>query len=210
MFVRAYLEYSGDVASLYKGPFLAPTFVGELDVDERVAAAPPAGRVKGMFFSAIAEEASTLSGRRVGRARYVAFQGYPLSEWIAFLPEAARAAYPSRHPKEGIRRFGRNAFSVFNQSVAGRVVLSMAAKNLHASMSLTSRVFQVLGSHGKLTLATNEPGRALIAVRDSWDYIDCWYVGIFEGAIRAFGAEGEVRVRIHDRSNADLEVLYSS
>ncbi|MFK8004012.1 MAG: DUF2378 family protein [Polyangiales bacterium] len=198
------------MASLYKGPFVVPTFVGDLDVEERVAGAPSGGKVKGMFFSAIADEASAACGSRVGRARYVPFQGYPLSEWIAFLPEAARAAYPSRHPKEGMRRFGHNAFSVFNQSMAGRVILSMAAKNIHASMSLTSRVFQAIGSHGELTSPINEPGRAIVAVRDSWDYIDSWYVGIFEGAIRAFGAKGEVRVRVHDRSNADLEILYSS
>lgn len=163
-----------------------------------------------MFFSAIANEASAASGSRVGRARYVAFQGYPLSEWLRFLPQAAKAAHPSVNTKEGMRRFGRNAFSVFNQSVAGRVVLSMAAKNLHASISLTSRVFQVVGSHGKLSSPVNEPGRAVIAIRDTWDYIGSWHVGIFEGAIRAFGAQGEVRIRVHDRSNADLEVLYSS
>lgn len=210
MLARACVAYSVGVPTLLPGLFSPPTFVGALDVDERVAAAPHGGRVKGMFFSAIAEEASVASGTRVGRERYVSFQGYPLSEWIAFLPEAAKAAYPTVHAKEGMRRFGHGAFSVFDQSVAGRVILSMAAKNLHASMSLTSRIFQVLGSHGSLSPVINEPGRAVIAIRDSWDYIDSWYVGIFEGAIRAFGATGEVRVRLRDRSNGDLEVLYSS
>lgn len=195
---------------LLPGPFVEPKFTGSLDVDERVDGAPHDGLVKGMFFSAIAKEAYAVAGTQVGRERYVPFRGYPLQEWIAFLPEAARAAHPNVHPKEGMRRFGQNAFQVLSESVIGRVLLSMAGKNLFASVSLTSRVFQAIGSHGHLTSPINEPGRAVIALRDMWDYIDAWYVGIFEGALRAFGASGEVRVRLKDRSNGDIELLYSA
>ena len=195
---------------LLPGPFVSPAFVGPLNVEERVAGAPFRGMVKGMFFSAIAEEASASAGRRVGRERYVPFHGYPLREWLAFLPQAAAAAHPNVHPKEGMRRFGQNAFGVFEESMAGRVVLSMASQHLYASVSMTSRIFQVIGSHGTLSSPVNEPGRAVLALRDMWDYIDSWYVGIFEGALRAFGAQGEVRVRLKDYSNGDIEILYSS
>ena len=193
-----------------EGPFADPTFVGDLDVETRLARAPVDGMVKGMFFEAIAEEASARAGQRVGRPRYVAFRGYPLAEWLEFLPEAAQKAYPALHPREGMRRFGHNAFSVFDGCMAGRVVMSMAGRNLVASVALTSRIFQVIGSHGTLTATTNVPGRAVIGLRDVWDYIDAWYVGIFEGALKAFGTSGEVRVRMQDAANGDIELVYDS
>ena len=54
----------------------------------------------------------------------------------------------------------------------------------------------------------NEPGRAVLGLRDIWDYLDAWHVGIYEGALAAFGVEGEVRVRSFDLQNGDLEIRY--
>ncbi|MEM6954078.1 MAG: DUF2378 family protein [Myxococcota bacterium] len=160
-----------------------------------------------MFFSAIADEASR-GGQPVGRERYVPFRGYSLREWLEFLPEAARAAHPSAHAKEGMRRFGHNAFGVFTTSMAGRVLFSMAGRNLSLAISLSTRAFDVIGSHGSVRTLTNEPGRAVLALRGMWDYVDAWHVGIYEGALRAFGIDGDVRIRMHDLSNGDIELRY--
>ncbi|MFK7988231.1 MAG: DUF2378 family protein [Sandaracinaceae bacterium] len=189
-------------------PFVPPDYDAPLEVAERQAGCPDTSRVKGMFFSAIAQEARERSGDAVGRERYVAFHGYPLTEWLAFLPEAARAAYPELTEREGMRRFGQNAFSVFTNSLAGRVLFSMAGRNIRTAVGLTGRAFDAIGSHGGVDVLVNEPGRAVFGLREMWDYLDAWHVGIYEGALDAFGHVGEVRIRAFDIKNGDLEIRY--
>lgn len=199
----------GGQARALQDRFAPPLMTGSLDVQERTELCPARGTVKGMFFSAIADEASARKGERVGRERYVAFRGYPLREWLEFLPEAARAAHPSVHPKEGMRRFGRRAFDVFNKSMAGRVLFSMAGLSVPMAVQLTGRAFDVIGSHGRVLVLENEHGRAVFGLRDMYDYIDAWHVGVYQGAMDAFGiGHGEVRVCLDDLGNGDIEVTY--
>jgi uncharacterized protein (TIGR02265 family) len=189
-------------------PFVPPTFTGALELEARVQGAPFEGAVKGMFFRSICAEAAA-RGARVGRERYVPFRGYPLREWLTLMPEAARAAHPGVHPKEGMRRLGLGAFKVFEHSVAGRVLFSMAGRHAPAAAELTARAFDVIGSHGTVRVLVNEPGRVVFGLRNMWDYIDAWHVGVYQGAMRAFGLQGEVRVRLFDLANGDLELRYS-
>lgn len=189
-------------------PFRPPDYDAPLDLAERQASCLATSRVKGMFFGAIANEASERSGRTVGRERYVAFHGYPLTEWLAFLPEAAAAAHPQLPVREGMRRFGQNAFAVFTGSMVGRVLFSMAGRNIQTAVGLTGRAFDTIGSHGRVEVLVNESGRAIFGLRDMWDYLDAWHVGIFEGALDAFGQVGEVRVRTFNICNGDLELRY--
>ncbi|MEM9191362.1 MAG: DUF2378 family protein [Myxococcota bacterium] len=189
-------------------PFCRPTFTGPLDLEERLGRAPSDGQVKGMFFRGIAEESSRLAGERVGRERYVLFRGYPLREWLEFMPAAARAAYPHVDPREGMRRFGHGAFGVFLKSTAGRVLFSMAGQNPGIAVGLTGRAFEMIGSHGRVEMLENEQGRAILAFEEMYDWVEAWHVGIIEGALRAFGASGEVRAKMHDIANGQLEVHY--
>ncbi|MEM9069807.1 MAG: DUF2378 family protein [Myxococcota bacterium] len=188
--------------------FAWPDFRAALDVEFRQQHCQQGANVKGMFFAAIAREARERTGTHVGRERYVKFEGYPLQEWLAFLPEAAVAAYPDQPPREGMRRFGQGAFEVFTTSLAGRVLFSLAGRNVRMAVGLTGRAFDVIGSHGRVEVLVNESGRAVLGLRDMWDYLDAWHVGIYEGALRAFGQTGEVRVLARDRSNGDLELRY--
>ncbi len=161
-----------------------------------------------MFFSAIADEASERAKERVGRPRYTAFRGYPIREWLEFLPAAAIAAFP-RHPaREGMRRFGHGAFRVFRSSMAGRVLFSMAGHNIQMAMAISVRAFDVIGSHGSVELLVNDPGRAVFGLRNMWDFVDAWHVGVYEGAMEAFGLDGRVQVCLHDVANADLELTF--
>jgi uncharacterized protein (TIGR02265 family) len=187
--------------------FVTPDPLAPIDLDERIARCPKNAGVKGMFFEAIVEKARA-RGWDGGRERYVAFRGYPLEEWLEVLPTAARFAHPHVPTREGMRRFGQAAFEVFTSSTAGRVLFSMAGRNVRLAISLAGRAFDVIGSHGSVEILSNEPGRAVLGLRDMWDYIDAWHVGIYEGALTALGAAGTVRVKNHDLSNGDLELTY--
>jgi uncharacterized protein (TIGR02265 family) len=147
-------------------------------------------------------------GAPIGRERYTSFRGYPLSEWLDLLPRAAEVAYPHVPPREGMRRFGHTAFSTFTSSTAGRVLFSMAGQSPAMAARLAGRAFDVIGSHGRVHVLDVGDNYAVLGLRDMWDYIDSWHVGVYEGALAALRVQGDVRVRPMDRTNADLEIRW--
>jgi uncharacterized protein (TIGR02265 family) len=186
-----------------EGEFVRPDFAAPLDdVAVRVLRCPNAS-VKGMFFSQIVG-AARKKGARVGRDRYVPFRDYPLREWIEVLPQAARGAHPDLPVRDGMRRLGWQAFDTFTTSRVGRVFLQLSGLDVDRLVSLAPRGFTVIGSHGQVVVVEQGPGRAVLGLRGMWDYIDAWYVGVFEGAMRTLQREGEVRVRLRDLHMGDL------
>jgi uncharacterized protein (TIGR02265 family) len=188
------------------GEFGRPDLHAPLDVRWRVENCPE-GAVKGMFFEMIVSQARR-NGGDVGRDRYTSFRGYPLSEWLAVLPRAAELAFPHLPAREGMRRFGRTAYDTFTSSTAGRVLFSLAGRNPSMAARLAGRAFDVIGSHGRVHVIDVGDNYAILGLRDMWDYIDSWHVGIYEGALAALDLTGEVRVRTTDRTNGDLEVRW--
>lgn len=188
------------------GEFVAPDLSAPVDENALIALGPPTGSVKGMFFALLQSEVAR-RGHRIGRERYVRFRGYPLEEWLRFLPEAARLAHPSVPTREGMRRLGHGAFETFTSSTAGRVLFSMAGMQPEAAASLTGRAFDVIGSHGRVEVLESERGRVVLRLTDMWDYIEGWHVGVYEGAARALGVEGEVHVRMASHCDGDVEML---
>jgi len=163
--------------------------------------------VKGVFFEPIAER-TRRTGRPVGRSRYVAWRGYPLSEWIEFLPAAAHALHPQQPVREGIRRLGQGAYDGFLQSTVGSVLMGFAGTNLDLAVPLVPRAYVLLASHGTVTLASHEPGRAVYQYRGLWDFIDAWHVGVLEGCLRAFRRAGRLRCRMMSDCDGDLEATW--
>lgn len=190
------------------GDFVEPDLTAPVDEDAILALGPPSGSVKGMFFALLQTEVAR-RGHRIGRDRYVRFRGYPLEEWLRFLPEAARLAHPGVPTREGMRRLGHGAFETFTASTAGKVLFSMAGMQPEAAARLTGRAFDVIGSHGRVEVLESERGRVVLRLSNMWDYIEGWHVGVYEGAAAALGVEGRVRVRMASHCDGDVEMLLS-
>ncbi len=188
-------------------PFSGPDFSAPIAIESLLSGCPRA-EVKGVFFEPIAARTRRV-GKAVGRDRYVTFRGYPLTEWIEFLPAAARVLYPHEPVREGIRRLGQGAYDGFLQSTAGSVLMSFAGPHLDLAVPLVPRAYVLLASHGRVTLESHEPGRAVYAYRGLWDFIDAWHVGVLEGCLRAFRPTGRLRCRMYSQCDGDLEATWS-
>ncbi|MEO0323230.1 MAG: DUF2378 family protein [Myxococcota bacterium] len=188
--------------------FRAPDLASPLDVEGLLAAGPPRGLVKGMFFEAVRREVRRAGAPTPGRDRYTAFRGYPLEEWLVFLPECASRAFPGLPAREGMRRFGHGAFRAFQQSTAGRVLFSFAGQDTEAAARLTGRAFDAIASHGRVEVRESGPGHVVLRLTDMWDYIEGWHVGVYEGATRALGAVPIVEVRMDTPRDGDVRVSW--
>ena len=189
--------------------FRAPDLVSPVDVAALLAAGPPEGLVKGMFFEVVKREVRRAGAPTPGRDRYTAFRGYPLDEWLRFLPECASRAFPNLPAREGMRRFGHGAFRAFHQSTAGRVLFSFAGQDLEATARLAGRAFDAIASHGRVEVVASGPDHVALRLSGMWDYIEGWHVGVYEGATRALGAVPTVEVRMETPQDGEVRVRWT-
>jgi len=195
--------FSGSVLAPPDG-FVLPDWSAPIDVDERLARAPAEGWVRGMFFQGLADQARLGSGPPVGRERYTAFKTYPLREYIELLAAAARAVHPDVPLREGLRRLGHRAFPNLTSSTVGRVLFSVAGDDFGEALRLATNAFRIVASPGRVRVASLERGSALLELRHMWTFADAYQVGVFEGAMRSYRRQGEVRVLVRGVSEVDL------
>ncbi len=186
--------------------FAPPDWLAPLDVDDHLAAIPPAATVKGMFFSGAVDVVRRQTGKDAGKGRYIPFKDYPLIEHARTLVDCAQAAFPTLPVRQGLRRLGNEAYSIFVASLAGKAIFGIAGRNWEAALALVSRAYAITGPVGRAEVAEIQPMRVVIALRGIWNFADSYHVGVFEAAMQQFGKKGEVWIARHGRADVDLEL----
>jgi uncharacterized protein (TIGR02265 family) len=185
----------------------APDWSAPLDVAERIRIVPREARVKGMFFDAPIAEAFRRSGQHMAKRAYFPFKDYALTEHIQVLAACAMAGYPDVPLREGLRQLGRDAFRTFLESLAGRVLFSVAGRNFDAALALVSRSYSIAGPVGTATVVGRTPDAAVIHLKDIYNFPDAYHVGVFEAAMDYYGEEGEVHTLVRTPSDVDIKMV---
>jgi uncharacterized protein (TIGR02265 family) len=188
--------------------FEIPRFEGPLDLPDRLACLPDHVKIKGMFFQTMIGAAEKRSNSRPGRRRYRAFLDYPVPEFLEVAAESASLAYPEASPKEGVRRLGQLQFSTFLDSHIGKVVMSFG-RDFERALSLVPKAYSLAGAGASAELLEFSQGRAVVALRDVWDFPDVHEVGVWEGVLQAFKKSGRVLVRVLSMGDVDLMLQWT-
>ena len=179
--------------------YLDPDWDAPLDVDAHLAAVPPAAMTKGMFFSRILDDYRERYITAPTSERYVGFKDYPLRDWMELAVSAARDLWPQKPLREGLRRVGQRAYVTFTASFIGRVLFGVLGNNFESVVRISPRAYELA-----LTLARAEvieagagssAGSSILWLRNVYNFIDCYHVGVVEGAVRACNRSGRVRLR---------------
>lgn len=188
--------------------FVPPSFHAPLDLAAHLALAPGSGRVKGMFFRRVVEQVKKLSGTQIRARTYFPFSDQPLAEWLTLLHDAAEVAYPREPRREGLRRLGRSMYGTFVESTVGKVLVSVAGRDVMAALPLYPRIWSIISNHGTAEVAELAPGRVVIRLRNVWDFVDAFQVGSLEGGMGFFGIDVRVRVHVVSPCDADYELTW--
>ncbi|CAN5584947.1 hypothetical protein BH09MYX1_BH09MYX1_24790 [soil metagenome] len=186
-------------------PWREPDWTTPLDDAAALRAIPETATMTGMFLDAVAK-----LGRDKGfsppsaRARYTAFQAYPLLERCRIVLEVARAIHPNLPLRQARRRLGLGAPYVLMQSTVGRVVLGSVDGPL-ATLQAMARSYMLHMRPGSLTVEPHGERAAVVSMREIYNFLDSHNVGVFEGALADARVEG--RVRLHSRSATSAELL---
>jgi uncharacterized protein (TIGR02265 family) len=190
-------------AALYRDPpWNAP-----IKVQDYIANAPPLP-AKGMFLTCITRLAKERSGKDVGRPHYTAFKDYTSKEWLELLPECAKLAFPNLPLRSALFEIGAHVYTTFAESTIGSVVMSVAGRDVHAALKLVTRAYDSVGAGGRVKLVELEERRAVVQMRDVWDYPDCYQPGVLSAGVRAYGETPRVRICEHKKCDVDIELTW--
>ncbi len=199
---------SASAAASFSGDFEEPRWHAPLHIEPYLSGANPAGTVKGMFFTCVNDLAREKSGSAPGRETYTRFKSYPLREWLEMLPECARLAYPRLSIHSALFETGFHIYRTFSESTVGRVVMSVAGRDVHAAIRLTARAYAAVASSSSVTVVEHEARRAVFELRNFWEYPDCYQAGVLAAGVQSYGEKPRVRVRSISRCDCDVELTW--
>lgn len=131
--------------------------------------------------------------RRPTEQRFVTFKDYPLRDLMRMLLVSTAEVHPHLPPKEGLMLLGRLAYPTLASSTVGKVMFSIAGRNFEDALPLSRKAYEISLKPGKAELLNRAPGKATLALREVWNFADCYQVGVFQGAMESFQVEGTVR-----------------
>ena len=186
--------------------FAEPDLRATLDVEARIAMAPEDATVRGMFFEQLARSARRAEIAR--ESRYVPFRNYPLRDYMSLVAEVARVRFPRLALGDAIRRVGWDAFLTMKDSVTGKVLFAFARGDALSVLRLAPDAYKHTMSHCSVSLRVSSPGQVVLEYRDLYNFVDCYQIGVVEGACRACGSVPRIRVRQLSVNDADMLIRW--
>jgi uncharacterized protein (TIGR02265 family) len=200
---------SGIVTPYREESYRAPDWDAPLHVQACLSAIPPRATLKGLFSAPLIAEARRKGIALAGaRERYLPFADYPLVEHVRLLVEAARAFYPDRPLRLGLRTLGWHAYPSFIQSVVGRVLWA-SVDGVNKGVEVAAKAYTLSAPSLRVTCIESGPARAIVRLEGVPYFLDSTHVGVFEGVLRACGAQGTVLVRLLSPSSADFLLTWT-
>jgi uncharacterized protein (TIGR02265 family) len=185
--------------------FRLPDFSLPLDLEERLARVPDDACTKGLIFNSALRQVKAKTGQTLGRGSYSMFTTYPVRELLEVLVAAVELLHPGLPPREGLRRIGQQVFLDLRASTAGTFLFSVAGRDIFGAIKLVSRAFDLFSSASGRAEAIDDRN-ILVELRDSYTFPECYQVGIMEGAMDWFGAQGEVLLLRRSICDVDLKL----
>ena len=179
---------SWSAASDMADDFVVPDPSSSLVVAEYLQLVPKAATIKGLFITSVIEELGTKRQQLAESSnRYTAFKDYPLTLQVKLIAEVARLAHPEVPLREGIRRVGLGIYPRFAASLLGKVLFSAVGTDPVAMMRAGSKAYASAASVGSVELVHADQGSATLRLQAMYNFIDCYQVGILQGAFSVLG-----------------------
>lgn len=183
--------------------FVTPDFNARLVPQTWLAKVPVNATVKGMYMDNLATGARKY---KVPCAdRYVAFKDYPLQGFMDLTVRCAQMRYPHVPLREGIRRIGWEAFPTLMGTITGRVIFATAGRDIQAVLKLAPVGYRHSISPGSVDLLYAGPRQVLLGFRNIFNFVDCFQVGVVEGAAHIY--DKSAQVTIDSKSDSDMDLL---
>lgn len=196
--------------------FNRPTFETPVDVAAYLRACPKSATTRGTFFQFVVNFVEKEKRKvpdalfeGVSARRWVSWGSHPLVDFMRLAVNAAGVVHADLPLGEALRRIGWMAYPSFAATMAGRVVIYAFGDDLDALMMAMPRAYSVSISNASVTSTRIASGHWVVAMRDVYNFVDTYQLGVIEGAVRARGFTPQVRIRKGVRPwDADFDVRW--
>jgi uncharacterized protein (TIGR02265 family) len=193
--------------------FHVPNFAGELDPAPYLALVPDDERCKGVFFHGVIDATKKLAPTRVDalfsgmqERRFLPFREYRLREHMLMTMNAVHILHPRIPTREAMRRLGWLAFQSLSDSMVGRVVFGVLGRDPERVLSMGPRAVSVSLRKGRLTAHRLGRSHFRLVFEQIYGYLDTYYVGVVEGALRAHGVLPKLTIRLSSLVDGEMDV----
>lgn len=179
------------------------------DLVSHIDRTPGGHTVKGMYLAGILD---ALDARKVRRPdfRVQAFRDYPLRQYMELLLDAAVTLYPNQPIRAALISLGRLAIPTFASSIVGGVIMGTVGRSWDIALKCVSKGYQVSLRPGNATVTGMSDGRAVLQLREVWNFPDSYQVGVVEGLLEWCDLQGSVTARVLAPCDVDLEIEWSA
>ena len=167
---------------------------------------PSTHTIRGMYVSGLIQAINSRGFAPAKSERIQAFKEYPLRGYMELLLDSAITLYPQQGAHEGLRELGNLAIPTFAKSIAGGVVMATVGRSWDLALACVSRGYEISLRPGRCIVAENADGRALVQLRNVWNFPDSYQVGVIEGLMQWCKLEGRVTPSRTSMCNADLAI----
>ncbi len=176
--------------------FAEPDWTAPFDAIAQLDAAPAHATAKGMFLARLLKEVTSRGLTPPTEERFLAFHDYPIRVHMQLHLDVAQILYPSRPPRDGLRRLGSLAHQAFAESHIGRIVLGVIGRDPKRMFGLLGRAMGHSDNVGSATTEVVDDRTVLIRCENIYLFPDCFAVGVLESGLRTAERDGRVAVRM--------------
>jgi len=195
--------------------FLVPDFAGALDPSPYFDVMPADETCKGLYFTGVIDVVRRLAPGRdqelftgLEAARFIPFRDYPLRQHMLLTLNAVRLLYPRIPSREGMRRLGWLAFPSMVDSMIGRVVFGVLGRNPDSVMGAGPRAVELSVRRGRAQARKVGNNHWRYSFWSIYGFLDTYYVGVVEGALKAQGVVPRVRIAMSSLIDAEMDVMW--
>lgn len=175
------------------------------DLRARIAQTPLSATVRGMFFSELLKSSPTAG---IETKRYIPFTLYPVRDYMELILRVAQPRAAKLSPTTAVMRAGCSVYATFAASLAGTAIFSIA-RDFRRVVELSPNAYSVTLKPSSVEVAKLEPRAATVRLRGVWPFPDIFHVGIWLGAMEAFGVDGEIEAMRTSLSDVELQMSWS-
>lgn len=171
---------------------------------------PSTHTVRGMYVGGVVQAIQSMGFAPHSDERIQAFKEYPLQGYMELLLDSAVSLYPELTVHDGLRKLGGLAIPTFAKSIAGSVIMATVGRNWDIALTCVSRGYEVSLRPGKCIVTENANGRAIVQLRNVWNFSDSYQVGVMEGLMEWCKLEGRVTAMRTTMCDADLTIEWET
>jgi uncharacterized protein (TIGR02265 family) len=193
-----------------------PDMSGEVDLDAHLGLLSAEHKCKGLYHKDVIERVAraapdvdlfALAG--VEPRKYRAFFDYPYAQLLRLNHAGVKVLWPEHPRAEGLRRLGWHAYDALTETQIGRVIFGVLGRDFGRIVSVGAKGWAVSLNFSTVEFVRLGDGRAAYFFEGLPGFISSFQVGVVEGAMKATGVDGSIRVNIPQLDRGVVEFRWA-